>query len=155
VGLHHSPHHLRRSDPHQPERRLVEEIAFRVLAADNQPNIRTMSDFRQDPFEDDGGTLRAGSEDRAGSACVKSGRVALDGTKINANAGKHKAMGYDRMKRKEKDLRSQIKDLLAQAEAADANTPTSSSEGRKTAGHASRCRTLHPSPKDRTDRSRR
>jgi hypothetical protein len=51
---------------------------------------------------------------------LKVGRVALDGTKINANASKHKAMSYDRMKRKEKDLRSQIKDLLAQAEAADA-----------------------------------
>jgi hypothetical protein len=67
VGPHHSPRHFRRSNPHQPERRLVEEdIAFRVVAADNQPNFRTISDFPQDPF-DDGGTLRAGSEDRAGS----------------------------------------------------------------------------------------
>jgi hypothetical protein len=86
------PTHLHRSYPHQPERRLVEDIAFRVLAADNQPNFRTLSDFRQDPFEDDGGTFRAGSEDRAGSGCVESGRAALDGTKIKANASTHKAM---------------------------------------------------------------
>ena len=51
----------------------MEDIAFRVLAADNQPNFRTISDFPQDPFEDDGGTLRASSEDRAGSGCVESG----------------------------------------------------------------------------------
>jgi len=51
---------------------------------------------------------------------LKVGRVALDGTKIKANVSKHKAMSYDRMKKKGKDLRSQIKDLLAQAEAADA-----------------------------------
>ena len=60
---------------------------------------------------------------------MKVGRVALDGTKIKDNASKHKAMSYDRMKKKEKDLRSQIKDLLAQAEAVDpeddAATPVS------------------------------
>jgi hypothetical protein len=54
MGLRHSPHHPRCGYPHQPERRLVWDIAFRVPAADNQPNFRTISDFRQDPFEDDG-----------------------------------------------------------------------------------------------------
>jgi hypothetical protein len=41
------PTHLRRSYFHQPERRLMGNVAFRVLAADNQPNIRTISDFRK------------------------------------------------------------------------------------------------------------
>jgi hypothetical protein len=48
------PTPLRRSYPHQPERRLVEDIAFRVLAADNRPIFRTISDFPQDPFEEAG-----------------------------------------------------------------------------------------------------
>jgi hypothetical protein len=51
----------------------VEDIAFRVLAADNQPNIRTISDFLKIHLKTLEGTLRAGSEDRAGSGCVESG----------------------------------------------------------------------------------
>jgi hypothetical protein len=53
------------------------------------------------------------------AGALKVGRVALYATKIKATASKHKATSYDRMKKKEKDLRSQINDL-AQAEAADA-----------------------------------
>ena len=67
----HTP--LHHSYPHQPERLLAEGIAFRVLGPDDEPNFRTISDFRQDPFGDDEGTLRPGSEDRAGSGCVESG----------------------------------------------------------------------------------
>jgi len=48
------------------------------------------------------------------------GRVALDGSKIKANASKHKAMSYGRMREKQRQLREEVKDLLAQAEAADA-----------------------------------
>jgi hypothetical protein len=101
VGLHHGPHHSRRSYPHQPERRLVEDIAFRVLAADNQPNFRAISDFRRDPLK----TMEGLFEEVlkiALEAGLKVGRMAVDGTKINANASKYKAMSYDRMKRKER-----------------------------------------------------
>ena len=59
--------------------------------------------------------LKIALEERA----LKEGRVALDGAKINVNASKYESMRYDRIKRKE-DLRSQIKDSPAQAEAADA-----------------------------------
>src|SRR5215212_8250711 len=48
------------------------------------------------------------------------GRVALDGTKIKANASKHKAMSYGRMPEKQRQLRDEVRQLLAQAEAADA-----------------------------------
>ncbi len=51
---------------------------------------------------------------------MKVGRVALDGTKIKANASKHKAMSYDRMREKQKQLKAEVKQLLEQAEAADA-----------------------------------
>src|SRR5438067_11567073 len=48
------------------------------------------------------------------------GRMALDGSKIKANASKHKAMSYGRMREKQRQLREEVKDLLAQAEAANA-----------------------------------
>jgi hypothetical protein len=51
---------------------------------------------------------------------MKVGRVAVDGTKVKANASKHKAMSYDRMKDKEAQLKAAVKDLLAQTAAADA-----------------------------------
>jgi transposase len=102
------------------ERRLVEDIAFRLLAADNQPNFRTISDFRKIHLKTLEGLFEQVLKIALEAGAMKVGRVALDGTKIKANASKHKAMSYDRMKEKEKDLRSQIKDLLAQAEAADA-----------------------------------
>jgi hypothetical protein len=51
---------------------------------------------------------------------MKVGRVALDGTKVKANASKHKAMSYDRMLEKEKQLKAEVQQLLEQAEAADA-----------------------------------
>ena len=102
------------------EQRLREDIAFRVLAADNHPNFRTVSDFRKTHLE----TLEAMFEQvlkiALEAGAMKVGRVALDGTKMKANASKHKAMSYDRMKDKEKDLRSQVRELMAQAAAADA-----------------------------------
>ena len=54
------------------------------------------------------------------AGAIKLGRVALDGTKIKANATKHKAMSYGRMKEREQQLRAEVRKLLAKAEAADA-----------------------------------
>jgi len=102
------------------EQRLREDIAFRVLAADNQPNFRTISDFRKIHLKTLEGLFEQVLKIALEAGAIKVGRVALDGTKIKANASKHKAMSYDRMKEKEKDLRSQVKDLMAQAAAADA-----------------------------------
>jgi hypothetical protein len=51
---------------------------------------------------------------------VKLGHVALDGTKIKANASKHKAMSYERMKKREAELQAEVDRMLAAAEAADA-----------------------------------
>jgi transposase len=102
------------------QRRLVEDVAFRVLAAGNQPDFRTIADFRKTHlialrgfFEQ---VLRLARE--LGTPRV--GRVALDGSKIKANASKHKAMSYGRMREKQRQLRAEVNDLLAQAEAADA-----------------------------------
>lgn len=102
------------------ERRLVEDIAFRVLAADNQPNFRTISDFRKIHLNTLEGLFEQVLKIALEAGAMKVGRVALDGTKVKANASKHKAMSYDRMLEKEKALKAEVKQLLLQAEAADA-----------------------------------
>ncbi len=102
------------------QQRLAEDIAFRVLAAGNAPNFRTISDFRKIHL----GTLESLFEQvlkiALEAGAVKLGRVALDGTKVKANASKHKAMSYDRIEEKERQIRGEVRELLAQAEAADA-----------------------------------
>lgn len=102
------------------QRRLVEDVAFRVLAAGNEPDFGPIADFRKTHlpilkgfFEQ---VLRLARE----LGAPRLGRVALDGSKIKANASKHKAMSYGRMREKQRQLRDEVKDLLAQAEAADA-----------------------------------
>jgi transposase len=102
------------------ERRLVEDIAFRVLAADNQPNFRTISDFRKIHLKTLEGLFEQVLKIALEAGAMKVGRVALDGTKVKASASKHKAMSYDRMLEKEKQLKVAVKRLLEQAEAADA-----------------------------------
>jgi transposase len=102
------------------ERRLVEDIAFRVLGAGNQPNFRTISDFRKIHLKTLEGLFEQVLQMAVEAGAMKVGRVAVDGTKVKANASKHKAMSYDRMKEKEKDLKAEVQQLLAQAEAADA-----------------------------------
>src|SRR6202035_1986259 len=102
------------------ERRLVEDIAFRVLAAGNQPNFRTISDFRKIHLKTLEGLFEQVLKIALEAGAMKVGRVAVDGTKAKANASKHKAMSYDRMLEKEKQLKAEVKQLLAQAEAADA-----------------------------------
>ena len=101
------------------QKRLVEDVAFRVLAAGNQPDFRTISDFRkihyralEDIFQQ---VLRLAMK----SGAIKLGSVALDGSKMKANASKHKAMSYGRMKAEERTLRKEVKKLLARAKAAD------------------------------------
>jgi transposase len=100
--------------------RLTEDIAFRVLAAGNEPNFRTISDFRKIHLKTLEGLFEQVLQIALEVGAMKVGRVALDGTKVKANASKHKAMSYGRMQEKERELRAEVKMLLAQAEAADA-----------------------------------
>ncbi len=102
------------------QQRLAEDIAFRVLAAGNAPNFRTISDFRKIHLATLEGLFEQVLKIALEAGALKLGRVALDGTKVKANASKHKAMSYDRMKEKERQIRAEVKELLAQAEAADA-----------------------------------
>jgi len=79
------------------EKRLCEDIAFRVLAANNTPDFRTISDFRKDHLKALSGLFLQVLKLCQKAGLVKLGHVALDGTKIKANASKHKAMSYKRM----------------------------------------------------------
>lgn len=101
------------------EKRLVEDIAFRVLAAGNAPNFRTISDFRKIHLKALEALFEQVLKIALEAGAVRVGRVALDGTKVKANASKHKAMSYGRMQEKEKEIRAEVKQMLARAEAAD------------------------------------
>ena len=102
------------------ERRLHEDLAFRMLGAGNFPKHRTIRDFRalhllelSDLFVQ---VVKLAQE----MGLVKLGTVAIDGTKIKANASRHKAMSYERMQQTEAELKAQIEALLERAKSTDA-----------------------------------
>lgn len=101
------------------ERRCATDVAFRFLAANQAPDYRSISRFRRrhlTALEDLFIQVLALC---AGAGLLKLGRVALDGTKLRASASRHKAMSHDRLGPKIEDYEAQVKDLLAEAEAAD------------------------------------
>jgi len=101
-------------------KKLHEDVAFRVLASENFPAHRTISDFRQKHLKELGklfvDVVRLAQE----IGLLKVGTVAVDGSKVKANASKHKAMSYGRMKQEQRRLKEQIKRILEEAEAIDA-----------------------------------
>ena len=88
--------------------RLHEDIAFRALAANNTPDFRTVSDFRKDHLTALSGLFLQALMLCQQAGLVKLGHVALDGAKVRANASKHKAMSYKRMKEKEAQLQGEV-----------------------------------------------
>ena len=101
------------------QRRLVEDVAFRVLAAGNHPDFRTIADFRKIHLTALQGFFEQVLRLAQALGTPRVGRVALDGSKIKANASKHKAMSYGRMREKQQQLREEVQQLLDQAEAVD------------------------------------
>ena len=104
----------------QIARRLHEDIAFRVLAANTTPDFRTISDFRKQHLVALRGLFVQVLKLCQHAGLVKLGHIALDGTKLKANASKHKAMSYDRMVKEEGRLQAEVDGLLQQATDADA-----------------------------------
>jgi transposase len=101
------------------ERKLHDDVAFRFLAAGNQPDFRTIAEFRRRHL---GAlsklfvqVLRLCQE----AGLVKLGHVSLDSTKVKANASKHKAMSYERMVKSELELEKEIRELLQNAQETD------------------------------------
>ena len=99
--------------------RLHEDIAFRVLAANNTPDFRTISDFRKDHLGALSGLFLQVLAFCQRAGLVKLGHVALDGAKVRANASRHKAMSYRRMKEKEAQLAAEVAELLRRAQEVD------------------------------------
>jgi transposase len=100
-------------------RALGDSVAFRYLGAGNEPDFRTISDFRKRH-----GTALKGLFVHVLQLCrkaglVKLGRVAVDGSKVKANASKHKAMSYGQMKEREARLSKEVAALLKEAERTD------------------------------------
>ena len=100
--------------------KLNEDVAYRVLGAENFPAHRTISDFRLRHLPEFRDLFVQLVQMARELGLVKLGTVAVDGSKLKANASKHKAMSYKRMKEEEKLLRKEIRGLLAQAKETDA-----------------------------------
>lgn len=102
------------------ETRTHEDVAFRYLAGDQHPDHSSIAEFRKRHLTALGGLFTQALLLCAKAGLVKLGHVSIDGTKIKANASKHKAMSYKRMGEAEARLRQEIDALLAAAEDADA-----------------------------------
>jgi len=97
-----------------------ERADFMMIVAGDPPDFRTISDFHQRHLGALAGLFVQVLQLAEKAGLVKLGHVALDGTKIKANASKHKAMSYERMKKREAELKAEVERWLKAAEAADA-----------------------------------
>src|SRR5271157_3039200 len=102
------------------EAKTYEDIAFRYLAADEHPDHSTLAEFRKRHLEALAGLFCQALQLCEKAGLVKLGHVAIDGSKIQGNASKHKAMSYERMSEAEKKLQAEVEALLRRAEAVDA-----------------------------------
>ena len=109
------------------ERKCVDDVAFRFLAAGQAPDFRSVARFRRRHLDALAGLFVQSLRLAQKLGMVKMGRVALDGTKLAANASRHKAMSYDRLVAREEQMEAEIAELeamvaalLEDAEAVDA-----------------------------------
>jgi len=102
------------------ERACFEEVPFRVLSADQHPDHDTIADFRRRHLAALSGLFAQVLVVCRQAGLIKLGHVAIDGTKVRANASKHKAMSYGRMCAAEEELAREVARLLAEAERIDA-----------------------------------
>ena len=100
-------------------RKLHEDVALRVLAAGNFPKHRTLCDFRALHLQELAALFVQVVKLAGECGLVKLGTIAVDGTKLRANASKHKAMSYERMQAAETELKAQVDALLARAAQVD------------------------------------
>jgi transposase len=97
----------------------VERADFMMIVAGDPPDFRTISEFRRRHLKPLSGLFVQVLRLAEKAGLVKLGHVALDGTKIKANASRHKAMSYAHMKKREAELKAEVDRWLAAAEAAD------------------------------------
>jgi len=113
------------------EKSTYDSIPFRVLAANQYPDHDTISEFRRIHLTALSRIFLQVLRLCQKAGLVKLGHVALDGTKVKANASKHKAMSYDHMQKKTEELKAEIARLLAEAEAVDAAEDTRYGRGKR------------------------
>lgn len=99
--------------------KLKEDVAFRVLGANNFPAHRTIREFRQTHLQELSELFVNVVKLAQEAGLIKLGRLGVDGTKVRANASKRKAMSYGRMRKEEARLKQEIQDLLTRAEKQD------------------------------------
>jgi transposase len=109
------------------ERKCVDDVGFRWLAADQAPDFRSIARFRRRHLAALADVFLQSLRLAQRLGMVKMGRVALDGTKLQANASRHKAMSYPRLVAKQEQVEAEVAELetvvaalLADAEAVDA-----------------------------------
>lgn len=110
-------------------RRCVNDVAFRWLTGNQLPEYRALARFRKRHLDALNDLFLQVLRLCAESGLVKLGRVALDGTKVQAAASKHKAMSYSRIVPKISELEQQVRDLLDEAERVDAAEDAKYGEG--------------------------
>jgi hypothetical protein len=113
------------------ERATYEDVAFRYLAADQHPDHDTIAGFRQEHLAHLAQLFVQVLQLCQRAGLVKLGHVALDGTKIQANASKHKAMSYERMGEAEKKLEEEVQALLGEAARVDAEEDGKYGKGKR------------------------
>jgi transposase len=113
------------------EKKTHEDVAFRVIAGGEHPDHTRISEFRRVHLDALAGLFIQVLTLARKARLVRLGNVALDGTKMKANASKHKAMSYDRMEKDAARLRQKVQDLLAAAESADAQEDAEFGPGRR------------------------
>jgi transposase len=113
------------------EKATYEDVAYRVLTADQHPDHDTIANFRKRHLPALSGLFVQVLLLCQEAGLVKLGHVSLDGTKVKANASKHKAMSYDRMRKAEKKLEEEVARLLSKAEARDEAEDEEYGKGRR------------------------
>ena len=101
------------------ERATYDSVAFRFIAANDHPDHDTIATFRRRFLKDIEGLFVRVLELAREMGVLKLGTVALDGTKIHANASRHSALSYEHAGKIEAQLKAEVADLMARAEAAD------------------------------------
>ena len=96
-----------------------DSIAFRYIAANEQPDHDSLSAFRKRFLQEIGALFVQVLRIARQMKLLKLGTIALDGTKIHANASRHSALSYGHAQKIEAQLQAEVKELLARAEAAD------------------------------------
>src|SRR5664279_871984 len=111
--------------------RTFEDVAFRYLSGDQHPDHATIAEFSKRHLDALSGLFTQALLLCAEAGLVKLGHVAIDGTKIKANASKHKAMSYKRMNETEARLQQEVEALMAAAAQADESEDAQYGKGQR------------------------